>query len=238
MTSGGSRRERGEQLTVLANRLTLTRFLLVVALAAVASLSPRLTALAAALVIAIWLTDVVDGPLARIGQRLGAAPRPEGQVIDPVVDDFAYAIGFVILLDRGLVPPAFVVLVVTTRCAFTLIRIVGLAQGRAFARPRRSGKLMGVCLGLGQIVIFSGAAGLAPGFDWESFREALVWLMSTSCAVALLDFSLVNREVIAAAVRQPRTKAPAPSVSQPRERVAASVSARTPLQSAVGRVPR
>lgn len=230
MTSD-SRRERGEQIAVLANRLSSTRFLLVIALAVVASLSSgRLTALAATLVIAMWLTDVVDGPLARMGQRLGATLRPEGQAIDPVIDDFAYAVGFVILLDRGLVPLAFVALVVTTRCAFTLIRIVGLAQGRPFARPRRSGKLMGVCLGLGQIVLFAGAAGLTPGLG-ENFRESLVWPMSTLCVVALLDFFLVNRDVIAAAVRQPRTQAPAPARSQPKERVAAmpSVSARTPL---------
>lgn len=198
---------QGQRLQVLANRVTLSRWLLVVALAAAGAVLPDASGLALALVLAIWLTDVVDGPIARRGQALGAAHRPEGEVIDPVVDDFAYAIGFAILLDQSLVPFAFLALVIAVRCGFTLLRITGLAQGRPFARPRLSGKAMGVSLGMGQIVLFSATAGVAPQLGEPTFRAALVGTMTLACAVALADFVRVNRNVLAAAFSQPAGRA-------------------------------
>lgn len=208
MSGAGAReQERAERLQLLANQVTLARLLLVAALAVAAAGAGGIGASAAALVIAIWLTDIVDGPLARLGRPPGVRSRPEGQALDPVVDDFAYAIGFAVLFGAGLIPLAFLALVIATRCIFTLVRIAGLAMGMPFPRPRISGKAMGISLGCGQIALFAAAAGLLGGAEPDAFKAPLVWAMAGACLVGLVDFLQANRGVIAAAFLQPSARA-------------------------------
>lgn len=205
--------KRGELLLVLANRLTIARFALTASLGLIVVLSPPgVWQIGLMLIVVIWITDVLDGLLARRGMRLGSARfSPDGQALDPVTDDFAYAVGFVALYSAGIVPLALVALVLAVRSVFTMVRIVGLVQGRGFARPRRSGKVMGVSLGGGQIIGFAALAGI-PIPTGSLWHDGLIWLMASTSAVALVDFVAVNRDVVRAVVSRSE---PAPQQDHP-----------------------
>ena len=212
---------QGERLLAWANRLTLSRLALVIALGiASAATAGSISSLTVVLLTCIWLSDVVDGPLARRGQRLGAAPRRDGQALDPVVDDLAYAVGFVVLCEVGLVPLGFVLLVLLVRCTFTLTRIVGLTQDRPFPRPRITGKVMGVTLGLGQCCLAAGAAWTLAPFDQDGAQTVILVVMTTTCAIALADFCFVNRAVAREAVSPRRTEPEPAEVRRPAARPA------------------
>jgi len=234
-TMSPRQKERAERLQLLANQVTLARLLLVATLAAVVGIAGRIDVAAVLLVVAIWLTDVVDGPLARLGRPPGMASRPEGQALDPVVDDFAYAIGFVVLFGEELVPLALLTLVIATRCIFTVIRITGLAMGRPFAKPRVSGKAMGVSLGLGQIALFAAAAGVMSSVSPSTFKAPLIWAMGLACVIGLVDFLYANRAVVAD-VLVSRERAPAAAPAEPRPHPRIAVGWRPmPLRSATER---
>lgn len=240
MTSFGQSIEAGDNLVALANRVTATRFALVVLLALVAALFPGGAAtLSLALVICVWISDVVDGNLARAGGA-GAAGSPGGRAFDPAVDDLAYAVGFLVLSVEGLVPIWFVFLVLTVRSVFMAVRIVALAQGEPFPAPRFSGKGMGVALGLGQILLFATSAGILTALSRSGPHAALLAGMSVAALVALADFVQAHRGVLLGLLSRPGrsgeptelgARASAPRVAEP-------LPAAPPLPRVAGTQPR
>lgn len=193
-----ARRRAGERLVVLANAVSISRLALSIALIPVYELAGSAASAAAlAMVCLIWASDIVDGRIARAGHRRGARPRRDGQVIDPLVDDFAYAAGFLVLLSAGMVPLWFVSLVILSRCLFGIVRMVGLNHGRPFASPRLVTKLKGVAFGGGQIALFAAMAWPQSPLAATPTTNALIAMMTTVCAVAIAEFVVrVNWRVL------------------------------------------
>lgn len=183
-----ARRRMGERLVVLANAVSLSRLALSIVLIPAYELVGTANAVVLAMVCLIWASDIVDGRLARAGHRRGARPRRDGQVIDPLVDDFAYAAGFLVLLSAGMVPLWFVALAVLSRCLFAIVRMIGLNQGRPFATPRLATKLKGVAFGGGQIMLFAAMTWPQGPLAASSTRYALIAAMTAVCAVAIAEF--------------------------------------------------
>jgi phosphatidylglycerophosphate synthase len=188
-TSAESRRRVGERLVVLANAVSLSRLVLSIALIPVYELaSSSANSAVLTMVCLIWVSDIVDGRLARAGHRRGAQPRRDGQVIDPLVDDFAYAAGFLILLSAAMVPLWFVSLVILSRCLFGIVRMVGLNHGRPFSSPRLITKVKGVAFAGGQVALFAAMALPQSPLAETPTADVLIGVMTAVCLVAIAQF--------------------------------------------------
>lgn len=190
-----TRRIEPTDLLVVANALTLSRLVvnsLLVATYAVFGVAAAQALLV--LVIVGWLTDVLDGQVARIGHR-DIDPRPDGQALDPLVDDFAYTVGFLVLMNIGVLPLWFVMLALGSRTLMAGIRIVGLAQGRPFAPRNELTRAMGVAFAGGQIVLFAVVAYGDSAASAGNVPAAAVVVMTAMCIVAVARFVYCNRRI-------------------------------------------
>lgn len=180
---------RGELLTAFANAVSLSRLVLSIALIPVYELAGSGANVAVFwMVCLIWASDIADGRIARAGYRRGAHLRRDGQALDPLVDDFAYAAGFLVLLSADMVPLWFVALVMASRCLFGIVRMVGLSHGKPFARPKRVTKIKGVAFGVGQIALFGALAYPQSPFGAEIVGNLLIGAMTAVCLVAIAEF--------------------------------------------------
>lgn len=137
---------------VAANAASLSRGVLALSVF-VAYLAGGSSSLVLVLLCATWATDLVDGRLAQIGWKFGAKPRPDGQALDPLMDDLGFVFGFLMLADIGLIPIWFLGALLTSRFMFALIRIMGGLRNESFAKPMLITKLCTATLGSGQIVL-------------------------------------------------------------------------------------
>lgn len=145
-----------ERLLVLANALSLSRGVaaLGVLVMSLAGVSPVVVLALASL---MWLTDILDGQVARRAWKRGARRRTDGAALDPMMDDMAFICGFLVLLEAGVVPLWFVGGLLASRVLFAVIRFTVLAHGEPFARPQLVTKFNGAVLAVGQLLLLAHA---------------------------------------------------------------------------------
>jgi phosphatidylglycerophosphate synthase len=176
------------RLHEIANAVSLGRFAGAVLLLAVYLVAGNDGWVAAFwIVCVIWLSDIADGRIAREARRRGGTRR-DGQALDALVDDFAYAAGFLVLMDAGVVPLWFVTLALMSRTLFALVRMVSLVQGREFPAPRTATKLKGLAFGGGQIVLFASLAYPRSSPHGDIVTDLALAGMTTACVIAILVF--------------------------------------------------
>jgi phosphatidylglycerophosphate synthase len=174
-----------------ANVVTASRIVMAIALGALFSLHATGRVALLVLVCAIWFSDILDGLLAR-GATGARAER--GAVFDPIADDFAFLAGFACLLSVGLVPLWFLLLALSGRIAFTLMRAMALVRRADYPFPRISSKVMGATYGGGQIALFAYYAfgdSFAPMAS-PAARSVVIGIMTATSVVALVRFARMH----------------------------------------------
>jgi len=141
--SGRMRRTVG-----LANYLTMARFYLIVPM--VVLFSHGFTAEALVVYVALGLTDMADGVVAR---RRGEQTE-FGVVMDPLADVFSTAAVFAVLLAHGFIP-LWLFLVLMVRYGMLIIGsfVLFLATGPIPFRATIPGKIVGILQAIGIIII-------------------------------------------------------------------------------------
>lgn len=144
-----------EKALVAANALSLSRGIAALGILAMSLAgAPAIAVLAVAS--AMWLTDALDGWVARRGWARGARRRVDGEALDPLMDDVAFVCGFLVLFGADAVPLWFVAGLLVSRILFALIRMAGLAYAEPFfARPLLVTKFNGAVLAIGQLLLFA-----------------------------------------------------------------------------------
>lgn len=114
----------------LPNLLTLSRLAAIPVLMALLLVAfPGHDQLAAALFVAISLTDTLDGQIAR---RRGLV-TDLGKFLDPLADKLLVLSVLIVLVQEGLVPAWVVVVIFSRELMITILRSVGASQGRMIA---------------------------------------------------------------------------------------------------------
>jgi len=176
-----------ERELVAANAISLSRGIAALALLALALAGewglPLLLVAGA-----MWLTDAIDGYVARHAQHRGARERVDGKILDPLMDDVAFICGFLALLVVGAAPLWFVAALLVCRVLFALIRMLGLAERRvSFAGPTLVTKASGAVLAVGQLLLLAQVVlPASPFFGSSGIRIAALAAMTaiTTCSVA------------------------------------------------------
>jgi phosphatidylglycerophosphate synthase len=175
-----------EREMVAANAITLSRgiaALVVLALALAGEWGLPLLVVASVM----WLTDALDGYVARHAQHRGARERVDGKILDPLMDDVAFICGFLALLAAGAAPLWFVAALLVCRVLFALIRMLGLAERRAsFAGPILVTKASGAVLAVGQLLLLTQVVlPASPFIGSNGLRVAALAAMTamTTCSV-------------------------------------------------------
>ncbi len=176
-----------ERELVAANAISLSRGVAALAVLAMglagASATPLLV-----VATAMWLSDVLDGHVARRACRRGARERLDGQILDPLMDDVAFVCGFLVLLAAGVAPLWFVAALLVCRVLFALIRMLGLADPRSFfAVPVAVTKASGAVLAVGQLLLLAHMAlPSSPLFGGDALPVVAIATMTavTTCSVA------------------------------------------------------
>lgn len=176
-----------ERALVAANALSLSRGVMAVGIFAMsaAGASP-LAVLAVASV--MWLTDALDGKVARWGWKRGATPRTDGAALDPLMDDLAFVAGFLALLNVGVVPLWFVAGLLGARILFSLIRLVGLAHRERFAKSQPITKLSGAVLAIGQLVLLADVTFPETPVGGDALIPTVIAVMTLTTAYSVAWF--------------------------------------------------
>lgn len=177
------------RMLVIANLVSLSRGVAALALLAMSIAGVPAVALLA-VATGMWVTDAVDGRIARLGWDLGARPRTDGAALDPLMDDVAFVCGFLVLLDVGAVPLWFVACLLASRVLFALIRFVGLIHDGQFATPQRVTKLNGAVLAVGQILLLAHVA--FPDAVGASAALSIIAVMTATTTYSVVRFALLR----------------------------------------------
>lgn len=177
------------RLLVAANALSLSRGLAAVAIFAMYAFGVRGLALVMTAT-AMWATDALDGWVARKGHKLGAQRRTDGAALDPLMDDVAFIIGFLVLLDAHIVPLWFVAALLTSRVLFALIRFTGLIHADRFARSDPITKFNGAVLAIGQVLLLARLAFPYAPLRNEELIHIAVGVMTATSAYSVVHFGL------------------------------------------------
>ena len=145
------------------------------------------------LLLAVEVSDAMDGVLAR---RLAVAGR-FGELFDPYCDSIARLVTYSGLAWAGLCPWWLVLVMAVRDVSVAYIRIMCVISGRQVA-ARLSGKLKAVVQGLGAVVLAAMLAAAAPA---APLRSAVAWGVSAVTAWSLVDY-------FAAALRQKTASPP------------------------------
>jgi phosphatidylglycerophosphate synthase len=180
---------RPEKILVAANALSLSR-----GIAALIILALSLAGVSPIVVLAVagpmWLTDALDGQVARAGWRRGARRRLDGAALDPLMDDVAFVCGFLILLEAGVAPLWFVAGLLASRVLFALIRMVGLSFTEPFfARPLFVTKFNGAVLAIGQLLLLAHMALPATFFGSDWLVTVAIATMTTTTIYSVVQFA-------------------------------------------------
>lgn len=178
-----------EKLLVVANALSLSR-----GIAALGVLVMSLAGAPAAIVLAVaslmWLTDVLDGHVARMAWRRGARSRTDGAALDPMMDDLAFICGFLVLLEAGVAPLWFVAGLLSSRVLFAVIRFTTLAHGEPFARPQPVTKLNGAVLAVGQLLLLAHAGLPRTIAGGNGLVIAVIAVMTATTVYSVVRFAI------------------------------------------------
>jgi cardiolipin synthase len=143
----------------LANYLTMARFYLIIPV--VLLFSHDFHAEALALYVALGLTDIADGVVARMRRE----QTEFGVVMDPLADVFSTAAVFATFLAHGLIPTwLFLLLMLRYGMLFVGSFVVFLVAGPIQIRATIPGKIVGVLQGIDIIII---VWCVWRGVEWE-----------------------------------------------------------------------
>ncbi|MEV6964073.1 CDP-alcohol phosphatidyltransferase family protein [Hamadaea sp. NPDC051192] len=176
----------------LPNLVTATRYpSALVFLLACAAGRPSWSAATLALLLLTYLTDLLDGFLAR--RTPGRDPRA-GQVMDSAADSYTFVIVFTGLFVAGVVHPITLCAVIGGRAVLDLTRLVGLARGESYLRPTFYTKAKGFVYCSLSIVLY---AKTVPAFAWLG-RDPLPVAANTALVLATVaavgSFLAVHRQ--------------------------------------------
>ncbi len=177
-----------EKVLVAANVLSLSRGVAALGLLAMSLAGASVLALLL-VAAAMWSTDAIDGWVARRGWARGARPRLDGAALDPLMDDVAFACGFLILFGEGVVPLWFVAGLFVSRILFALIRTTGLAYDQPFARPLPVTKLNGAVLAIGQLLLLAHLSSSGSFLDSDAFVVATIATMTATTIYSVVQFA-------------------------------------------------
>jgi phosphatidylglycerophosphate synthase len=177
------------QMLVAANALSLSRGVAAVGIF-VMSLAGASAAAMLAVASVMWLTDAVDGWVARRGHRRGASARTDGAALDPLMDDLAFIGGFLVLLSAGVVPLWFVAALLASRVIFALVRITGLAYKEPFARSELVTKISGAVLAIGQLLLLAHLAFPDSLVGGAGLVTVVIAVMTLTTTYSLICFAL------------------------------------------------
>jgi phosphatidylglycerophosphate synthase len=179
-----------EKALVVANSLSLSRG--IAALGLLAMSLAGASAIAVLLVAsAMWLTDALDGWVARRGWARGARPRIDGAVLDPLMDDVAFVCGFLVLLVADAVPLWFVAGLLVSRVLFALVRMTSLAYAEpSFARPLLVTKCNGAVLAIGQLLLLAHVGFPNTLIGSDGLALAIVATMAATTIYSVVQFAV------------------------------------------------
>lgn len=178
-----------EKILVAANALSLSRGVMALGIL-VLSLAGVSPVLVLAIAGPMWLTDAIDGRVAKAGWRRGARARLDGAALDPLMDDVAFVCGFLILLEAGVAPLWFVAGLLASRVLFALIRMVGLSFSEPFfARPLLITKLNGAVLAIGQLLLLAHVALPATFFGGDWLVTIAIAAMTATTIYSVIQFA-------------------------------------------------
>lgn len=177
-----------ERMLVVANILSLSRGVAAVAIFLMSLVGASAVAILA-VASAMWLTDALDGLVARKGHRRGARKRTDGAALDPLMDDMAFISGFLVLLAAGVVPLWFVAGLLASRVLFALVRITGLAHKEHFARSSLVTKFNGAVLAIGQLLLLAHVGFPATLVGSDGLAVAVIALMTATTAYSVVKFA-------------------------------------------------
>lgn len=178
-----------EKVLVVANAISISRGLAAIGLLAMALAGASASALVV-LASVMWLTDVLDGQVARWGEGRGATLRTDGAALDPLMDDVAFICGFLALLNVGAVPLWFVSALLVSRVLFSLIRVTGLAHREPFARAQPVTKVSGAVLAIGQIILLAHVAFPETAVGSDRVAVAVIATMTMTTAYSIFQFAI------------------------------------------------
>jgi phosphatidylglycerophosphate synthase len=178
-----------ERVLVLANALTLWRGIAALGILIMGIAGAPWIAMFA-LAVPMWVTDVLDGAVARRGWKRGAQPRIDGKALDPMMDDVAFVCGFLVLFGAGAVPLWFVAGLLVSRVLFALLRMLSLAYDESFARPLFATKFNGVFLALGQLLLFAHLGLPETVIGNDAFATAAIAAMTATTAYSVTRFAI------------------------------------------------
>ncbi|NUT35964.1 MAG: CDP-alcohol phosphatidyltransferase family protein [Hamadaea sp.] len=162
----------------LPNIVTATRYpCALLFLLACAAGRPAWSAATLGLLILTYLTDLLDGFLAR---RTPGRDARAGQVMDSAADSYTFVIVFTGLHLAGVVHPLVLCAVIGGRAVLDLTRLVGLARGERYLRPTVYTKTKGFVYCSLSIVLY---AGTVPAFAWLG-RDPLPAAANTALVLA------------------------------------------------------
>ncbi|MBS3735254.1 MAG: CDP-alcohol phosphatidyltransferase family protein [Phycisphaerae bacterium] len=142
---------------------------------------------AVALLLAVEVSDLTDGMLAR---RWGVTSR-FGELLDPYCDSIARLATYAGLAAAAISPWWLLLVLAVRDVSVAYVRILCILSGRQVA-ARATGKLKAVIQG-GAAIMLAGTLALAPLADWThvaALRFVLVALVATVTLASLVDYFL------------------------------------------------
>jgi len=140
------------------------------------------------ILIVIWLTDLLDGYLARSRNEISEL----GKIIDPVADKFAILMISLILMLKGIIPGWFFIIVI--------LRDILILAGGLYLRYKKhivlqsnlTGKIAVFIIGLTFLFYFSVNIKYFEYFSYHSeFTELLLYIM-TLLSLVVIVFSIIS----------------------------------------------
>ena len=134
------------------------------------------------LVVAVAITDWLDGVIARSQQLVTNL----GKLLDPLADKIFVASALIGMVEMGLIPAWAVVIVIGREFLVTGLRMLAMEQGRVIAADRLGKQktgwqlaliLLGILLAALRDLLFAGGGG--TGISAESYwwgAESLIWI--------------------------------------------------------------
>ncbi len=180
----------------IPNKLTLIRFLMVPSIITALYMQTEGPAyIALILLICAWLTDILDGYLAKRNKSI----TKRGAFFDPFVDKVLVSFVFIVLGDLKIMPMWLVLLMIFRDFATQAIRNAANSEG-AILKSEWSGKIK---FGLQMIALIFAVLLIALSYTIEDVRKwmypAIFWFMIIVVIwsyYALFEFLYKNRRII------------------------------------------
>lgn len=191
----------------LANAITVSRYLLATVTATLLLMTEGSTSriIAAGILGAAYLTDVVDGPVAR--HTGSASDNNDGAILDTAADDFTFATMFLCFVAIEVLDAWVALFAIWIRAFILLIRLVALSRELPYPRPRWSTRAQGATYAVGQVVLL----GL-EGFRADRGRgyldvahDAVVTFLIIATGLAIAHFGCTHRRLLVSLLVEERS---------------------------------